>query len=73
MTKEEQEKQILEIVRAKYDKTGGNNGNAFGDFDEILNMAIPDRNVFLERMAAEKKIKIMNGPNFRMVTLPKNL
>jgi len=73
MNTEEQEKAILEIVRAKFEKTGGNNGNAFGDFDHILNIAIPDRNAFLERMAAEKKIRIMNGPNFRMVTLPKNL
>lgn len=68
---EEKERQILELIKVKFDKTGGHNGNAFGDFDHILNMDIKDRNDFLMRMAAEKKIKIYTGPNTQMITLPK--
>lgn len=68
---EKQEQEILEIVKAKFIKTGGHNGNSFREFDHILNMTIPERNAFIERMAAEKKIRIYHGPNYRMVSLPK--
>lgn len=68
---QETEKQILKIVKKKYDKTGGHNGNAFGDFDHLLNLPLTERNALLERMAAEKKIMVFNGPNYRMITLPK--
>lgn len=68
---QETEKQILKIVKEKYDKTGGRNGNAFGDFDHLLNLPLTERNALLERMAAEKKIMVFNGPNYRMITLPK--
>ena len=69
---EELERQILEIVTQKHDETGGNNGNGFGDFDHILKMSIEDRNLFINRMVAEKKIVIRMGPNARMIMLPKN-
>ncbi|AZA60763.1 hypothetical protein [Chryseobacterium indoltheticum] len=69
---EELERQILEIVAKKHNETGGNNGNGFGDFDHILNMSLDDRNAFLNRMVAEKKIAIRMGPNARMIMLPKN-
>ncbi|MBD3904496.1 hypothetical protein NAL32_07605 [Chryseobacterium sp. Ch-15] len=68
---EELEKQILDIVKKKNDKTGGNNGNGFADFDHILNMSLEDRNAFIQRMAEEKKIAIRIGPNARMIMLPK--
>ncbi|WPO84619.1 hypothetical protein SD427_19005 (plasmid) [Chryseobacterium sp. JJR-5R] len=68
---EEKERQILEIIKIKFDKTGGHNGNSFNDFDHILNVDINERNDFLERMAKEKKIKFYMGPNTRMITLPK--
>lgn len=68
---EEIEKQILDIVRAQYEKDGGNNGVTFGAFDHILNMSIEDRNAFLERMAKEKKIFIFNSLNMRRIILPK--
>lgn len=71
MNIEEKEKQILAIVKEKHDRTGGHNGNAFGDFDHILNLPLAERNAFLERMVSEKKIRIFNGPNYRMITLPK--
>ncbi|RNA63956.1 hypothetical protein D1631_00295 [Chryseobacterium nematophagum] len=67
---EELEKKILEIVREKHRRTGGNNGNSFGDFDHILNLSIQDRNSFLERMAQEKKLHIRAGQNFRLIMLP---
>ncbi|ASE61269.1 hypothetical protein CEQ15_07035 [Chryseobacterium indologenes] len=68
---EEIEKQILDIVRAQYEKDGGNNGVTFGAFDHILNTSIEDRNAFLERMAKEKKIFIFNSLNMRRIILPK--
>lgn len=67
----ELERQILEMVKKKNDETGGNNGNGFGDFDQILKMSIEDRNSFLKRMADEKKIVIKIGPNFNMIMLSK--
>lgn len=72
MENEELERQILEIITQKHNETGGNNGNGFGDFDHILNMSLDDRNAFLNRMVAEKKIVIRMGPNARMIMLPKN-
>jgi hypothetical protein len=71
MNTEDLEKKILEIVKEKYELTGGHNGNAFGDFDHILKMERSERNTFLQRMADEKKIRIFNGPNYRMISLPK--
>ncbi|MCJ8153236.1 hypothetical protein MKJ01_05605 [Chryseobacterium sp. SSA4.19] len=71
MENEELERQILEIVKEKHEASGGHNGNSFGDFDHILKMQRVDRNAFLERMAAEKKIKFYNSANSVMITLPK--
>lgn len=71
MNTEEQEKAILEIVRAKFEKTGRHNGNRYDDFDHIINLPILERTTFLEKMAAEKKIRIYNEPNYPMITLPK--
>lgn len=71
MNIEEKEKQILAIVKEKSDRTGGHNGNRYDDFDHILNLPIMERTAFLERMAAEKKIRIINGVNTQMITLPK--
>lgn len=68
---EELEQKVLDVVRKKHNQTGGNNGNTFGDFEEILKMSITDRNGFLERMVAEKKIAIREGSNQRMIMLPK--
>ncbi|ALR29292.1 hypothetical protein ATE47_01530 [Chryseobacterium sp. IHB B 17019] len=67
---EELERKILEIVKEKQKRTGGNNGNFFGDFDHLLNLSIPERNAFLERLAAQKKIVIREGSNQRMIMLP---
>ncbi|CAA7197417.1 MULTISPECIES: hypothetical protein [Chryseobacterium] len=66
---EELESKVLEIVTAKHIKTGGNNGNTFGDFDHILNLPITERNSFLEEMAAKKKIVIREGQNSRLIML----
>ncbi|WP_223559580.1 hypothetical protein [Chryseobacterium lathyri] len=71
MDREELEKQILEIVKAKQIKNGGNGGNKMGDFDHILNLSIEDRNAFLQRMADENKIVIREGANQKMIMLPK--
>lgn len=71
MDREELERQILEIVKAKQIKNGGNGGNGFGDFDHVLNMSIEDRNAFLHRMADDNKIQIREGANQRMIMLPK--
>ena len=68
---EEMEMQILEIVKEKHKRTGGNNGNFFGDFDHILNMSIPERNAFLQNMASRKLIVFREGSNARMIMLPK--
>lgn len=68
---EELERQILDIVKKKHDETGGNNGNIFADFDQILNMSLEDRNAFLQRMVDEKKIQIREGSNQRMIMLPR--
>ncbi|OCK53182.1 hypothetical protein BA768_01105 [Chryseobacterium sp. CBo1] len=68
---EELEERVLEIVREKYKRTGGHNGNFFRDFDHILNMSIEETIAFLLRMEAEKKIKIYQGANSRLITLPK--
>lgn len=65
------EEQILEIVREKHLKSGGNNGNGFGDFDHILKMSIDDRNAFIQKMESEKKISIRDGSNARMIMMPK--
>lgn len=35
-------------------------------------MSLDDRNAFLNRMVAERKIVIRIGPNARMIMLPKN-
>ncbi|MCU7616300.1 hypothetical protein NZ698_03760 [Chryseobacterium sp. PBS4-4] len=67
----EMENQILEIVRKKHIETGGNNGNFFGDFDQILNLPIPERNAFLQNMVNRKLIAIREGSNARMIMLPK--
>ncbi|CAA7393568.1 hypothetical protein [Chryseobacterium fistulae] len=67
---EELEKRILEIIREKHRRTGGHNGNYFGDFDHILNLPISERNSFLEKMAADKKIIIREGQNSRQIKLP---
>lgn len=71
MDREQLEKQILEIVKAKQIKNGGNGGNYFGDFDHILNMTIEDRNAFLQSMVDGKKIVIREGANQSMIMLPK--
>jgi hypothetical protein len=68
---EEMEMQILEIVKKKHKDTGGNNGNFFGDFDHILNMSIPERNAFLQKMVNRKLIVFREGSNARMIMLPK--
>lgn len=68
---EEMEKQILDIVTKKHIGTGGNNGNGFGDFDNILKMTIPDRNNFLQNMVNKKLIVFREGGNATMVMLPK--
>lgn len=68
---EEMEMQILEIVKEKHKRTGGNNGNFFGDFDHILNMSIPERNAFIENMVSRKLIVIREGSNAKMIMLPK--
>lgn len=68
---EEMEIQILKIVKEKHKKTGGNNGNFFGDFDHILNMPIPERNAFLQNMVNRKLIIFREGSNARMIMLPK--
>lgn len=65
------EAQIIEIIKEKHIKTGGNNGNSFGDFDHILKMPIEERNVFLKRMEEEKKISIREGGNAKMIMMPK--
>jgi len=71
MDREELERQILEIVKEKHIRTGGHNGNKFGDVDEILKMSIEDRNAFLQRMVEEKKIVIRDSANQKMIMLPK--
>lgn len=68
---EELEERVLEIVREKHKRTGGHNGNFIRDFDHILNMNIEDTIAFLLRMESEKKIKIYQGANSRLITLPK--
>lgn len=68
---EEMEMQILEIVKEKHKKTGGNNGNFFGDFDHILKMSIPERNAFIENMVSRKLIVIREGSNAKIIMLPK--
>lgn len=67
----EMENQILLLVRKKHEKTGGNNGNFFGDFDHILNLPIAERNAFLQNMVNRKLIVIREGGNARMIMLPK--
>lgn len=67
---EELEEKVLEIVKEKHLKSGGNNGNTFGEFDSVLNMPGQNRNAFLERMVAEKKLVIREGSNQRMIMLP---
>lgn len=68
---EELERKVLEIVKDKHIKSGGNNGNTFGDFDQVLQMSIQDRTDFLNRMVSENKIIIKQGANQRMIMLPK--
>ncbi|NML70017.1 hypothetical protein HHL23_09410 [Chryseobacterium sp. RP-3-3] len=68
---EELEKHIIEIVKAKQIKNGGNGGNKMDDFDHILNLSIEDRNAFLQQMVDENKIVIREGANHRMIMLPK--
>lgn len=55
------EQRILEIVKEKDQKTGGHNGNFMGDFDDILNLSIEDRNAFLQRMVSKKLIVFKQG------------
>jgi hypothetical protein len=52
-------------------KTGGRNGNYFGDFDHILNLEIKECNKLLELMVAQKQIVIKEGVNQKMIMLPK--
>jgi hypothetical protein len=68
---DELEQKVLEIVKEKHLRTGGNNGNTFGDFDHVLKMSSEERNAFLQRMAKEMKIVIREGANQRMIMLPK--
>jgi len=68
---EELEKKVLEIVKKKHDETGGNNGNAYGDFDHFLNMSITERNAFLQNLVDRKLIAFRIGPNYNMIMLPK--
>lgn len=68
---EEIEAKIIEIVKEQFKKDGGSNGVTMGDFDNILNLPIQERNEFLYRMAKEKKILIFQSLNGKRVTLPK--
>lgn len=68
---EEIERQIIEIVKAQFDKDGGSNGVTMGEFDHILNLPLEERNIFLRRMANEKKIVIFQSLNSKRITLPK--
>ncbi|MDV7696277.1 hypothetical protein N6B72_05015 [Chryseobacterium soli] len=70
---EELEQKVLDIVKDKHTRTGGNNGNGFGDFDEVLKMSIEDRNAFIQRMADKNIIVIREGANQRMIMLPKKI
>ncbi|KAA0126425.1 hypothetical protein FY557_17395 [Chryseobacterium sp. SN22] len=71
MTKEEQEEAIMEIVREKFKRDGGNNGVTFNSFDHILQLPRDERNEFIERMAKEGKIRIFQSLNNMRITMPK--
>lgn len=67
---EELERKILEIVKERHDKTGGNNGSLFGDFNS-LNLEQSVINALIQKMHDEKKITIRLGINNKIVMLPK--
>jgi hypothetical protein len=68
---EELEKKVLEIVNEKHIKSGGNNGNLFYEFDEVLQLPLEERNALLQKMHNEHKIVIREGQNGRLIMLPK--
>lgn len=69
--REEQEKQILEIIKEDHNKSGGHGGRSIADFDHILKGSISDKNAFLEKMMSEKKIIILEDGDQRLIMLPK--
>lgn len=68
---EEIERQILEKVKADFKISGGANGSDLNDLDKIIKLPIPERNILLDRMVAEKKIAYLHPLNAKKVTLPK--
>lgn len=69
--KEDLEKQILEVLKIQFQRTGGANGTDLGEVDKILNLPIDERNTFLDRMVKEKKIAYIRPLNGPTLTLPK--
>lgn len=65
---ESQASLILEVIKALKYNTSGIGLRTIYD----IKMSLDDRNAFLNRMVAEKKIVIRMGPNARMIMLPKN-
>lgn len=68
---EELEAKILEKVKEDHKVNGGANGTDINELDKILNLTIPERNEFLDRMVKEKKIAYLHPLNAKKVTLPK--
>ncbi|WP_223559072.1 hypothetical protein [Chryseobacterium lathyri] len=69
--REEPENNILEVLKEKYIRTEGHNGNKLDDVDRILNISIDNRNAFLQRMIDDRKIMIRDSANEHMIMLPK--
>lgn len=69
--REEQEKQILEIIKEDHNKSGGQGGRSIDDFDHILKGSISDKNAFLEKMVSEKRITIVEDSDQRVIMLLK--
>jgi len=69
--RKEPENNILEVLKEKYIRTEGHNGNKLYDVDRILNISIDNRNAFLQRMIDDRKIMIRDSANEHMIMLPK--
>ena len=69
---EEIERQIMEIVINKHNKTGGHNGSTFNEFEHIFQDMSPSEKMgIFQKMAEAKKIVIREGANKKMIMLPK--
>ena len=69
---EELERQIMEIVINKHNKTGGHNGSPLNEFEHLFHaLSHSERMEIFQKMADAKKIVIREGANKKMIMLPK--